>query len=133
MMMATKMTDAQLDAAMEKLMATGHYSYEEARQVALDDWAIEHGERCNWEPTVEEERAMRKATKLVADRKKTTTAAKRERKEDAVKQALINLLAEALGCEADNVEVTNKERMIAFNIGEDSYEVMLTKKRKPKN
>ena len=31
-----------------------------------------------------------------------------------------------------DIEITNQERMIAFSLGEDDYEIMLTKKRKPK-
>lgn len=121
-----------LDETVDRLMETGHYSLAEATQIAIDDWRIDHGERCEWEPTVEEEKAMRKATKVVGERKKSAAPVKRERKEDAVKQELIALLAAALGESAENIEITNKERMIAFTVGEDNFEVMLTKKRKPK-
>lgn len=127
-----KIPEKYLDEAVERLMRGGHYSLEEATQIAIDDWRIDHGDRCEWEPTVEEEKAMRKATKVVGERKKSATPVKRERKEDAVKQELIALLAEALGTYGEDVVVTNKERMIAFNVGEDSFEVMLTKKRKAK-
>lgn len=127
-----KIPEKYLDEAVERLMRSGHYSLEEATQIAIDDWRIDHGDRCEWEPTVEEEKAMRKATKVVGERKKSATPVKRERKEDAVKQELIALLAEALGAYGEDVVVTNKERMIAFNVGEDSFEVMLTKKRKAK-
>lgn len=67
------------------------------------------------------------------------------------KRAIINLLADALNA-ADalsviqedgvtefktgrprQVEITNKERIIFFALGEDHYEIMLTKKRKEKN
>ena len=124
-----------LDEAVERLMKSGQYSLAEATEIAIDDWRIDHGDRCEWEPTVEEEKAMRKATKVVGERKKSAAPVKRERKEDEVKQALINLLAAALedgDLDIENVEITNKERMIAFNVGDDSFEVMLTKKRKAK-
>lgn len=121
-----------MNEAIERLMRGGHYSLEEAKQIAIDDWRIDHGDRCEWEPSVEEEKAMRKATKIVGERKKATASVKRERKEDLVKQELIALLAEALGAYGEDIVVTNKERMIAFNVGEDSFEVMLTKKRKAK-
>lgn len=130
-----KVPQKYLDAAVERLMKSGQYSLAEATEIAIDDWRIDHGDRCEWEPTVEEEKAMRKATKIVGERKKSTTPVKRERKEDAVKQELIALLAAALGdgdLEVANVEITNKERMIAFTVGDESFEVMLTKKRKPK-
>lgn len=58
------------------------------------------------------------------------------RKPDETKRALIRLLDEVLQDAADlhvkNVQVTNIERMIAFSIGDDQYEVTLAKKRKPK-
>lgn len=130
-----KVPQKYLDEAVERLMKSGQYSLAEATEIAIDDWRIDHGDRCEWEPTVEEEKAMRKATKVVGERKKSATPVKRERKEDEVKQALINLLAAALGdgdLAVENVDITNKERMIAFTVGEDSFEVMLTKKRKAK-
>ena len=130
-----KVPQKYLDEAVERLMKSGQYSLAEATEIAIDDWRIDHGDRCEWEPTVEEEKAMRKATKVVGERKKSTTPVKRERKEDEVKQVLIALLAAALGdgdLAVENVDITNKERMIAFTVGEDSFEVMLTKKRKAK-
>ena len=130
-----KVPQKYLDEAVERLMKSGQYSLAEATEIAIDDWRIDHGDRCEWEPTVEEEKAMRKATKVVGERKKSAAPVKRERKEDEVKQALINLLAAALGdgdLDIANIEITNKERMIAFTVGDDSFEVMLTKKRKAK-
>lgn len=130
-----RIPDKYMDEAVERLMKGGHYSLEEATQIAIDDWRIDHGDRCEWEPTVEEEKAMRKATKVVGERKKSATPVKRERKEDEVKQVLINLLAAALGegdLDVADIVITNKERMIAFNVGDDSFEIMLTKKRKAK-
>ena len=127
-----RIPDKYMNEAVERLMKSGRYSLAEAREIAIDDWRIDHGDRCEWEPTVEEEKAMRKATKVVGERKKSATPVKRVRKEDEVKQELIALLAEALGAYGEDVVVTNKERMIAFNVGEDSFEVMLTKKRKAK-
>ncbi len=60
------------------------------------------------------------------------------RKPDEVKRMLIQLLKDAL-CETaieeftiTNVEVTNIERIIAFSIKDDHYELTLSKKRKPK-
>lgn len=60
------------------------------------------------------------------------------RKPDMVKRALIELLADTmrdsapLPYEVKDVQVTNIERMIAFSIGDDNYEITLSKKRKPK-
>ena len=57
-----------------------------------------------------------------------------ERKPDETKRMLVRALEQcvvSLGM-CENVEVTNIERIIAFSIGEDKYEITLSKKRKPK-
>ena len=43
------------------------------------------------------------------------------------------LLAENSENACKNVEITNKERQIAFQIGENNYELTLVQKRKPKS
>lgn len=58
------------------------------------------------------------------------------RKPDETKRELVDLIYTVL-CDDDaynieDVEVTNIERMIAFRIGDDKYEITLSKKRKPK-
>lgn len=67
-----------------------------------------------------------------------TTSGKRKaptRKPDETKRRMIKDLEEFLSSlgYAENVEVTNIERIIAFSIGDDKYELTLSKKRKPKN
>ena len=57
------------------------------------------------------------------------------RKPDEKKRMLIAGMAKYIAeayAEVENVEVTNIERVIAFNIGDDKYEITLSKKRKPK-
>lgn len=60
------------------------------------------------------------------------------RKPDYTKRAIIEILADVVkdmeitDLTPHDVEVTNIERMIAFSIGEDKYEITLSKKRKPK-
>ena len=58
------------------------------------------------------------------------------RKPDEVKRMLIAGLSKYISeayVEVRDVEVTNIERIIAFSIGDDKYELTLSKKRKPKN
>lgn len=57
------------------------------------------------------------------------------RKPDEIKRAMIAALAEFVGSQDNvkNCEVTNIERIIAFSIADDNYELVLQKKRKPKN
>lgn len=56
------------------------------------------------------------------------------RKPDEIKRAMVAALAEFVGSQKEvaNCEVTNIERVIAFSIGDDNYELVLQKKRKPK-
>ena len=94
------------------------------------------------DPTVEELTEKAKANKVNGAGRQTADGKKKRkapvRKPDHTKRALISLLESALvedpgQClNVENVEVTNIERMIAFSIGEDKYEVTLSKKRKPK-
>lgn len=56
------------------------------------------------------------------------------RKPDMVKQGIIAGLHDyLLSGPEQNVTVANPERMITFTLGDDNYELVLTKKRKPKN
>lgn len=60
----------------------------------------------------------------------------RERKSNPTKAGIIaelaNFLSEKSEYAIEDLEITNKERMVAFRIGEERFEVTLTQKRKPK-
>jgi hypothetical protein len=75
-------------------------------------------------------------TANVDDHKKPKTPVKRERKANPTKAGIIaeiaTFLAQNSEFATENVEITNKERMIAFQIGEEKYEITLIQKRKPK-
>jgi hypothetical protein len=58
------------------------------------------------------------------------TGEKRSRKKNDTKADLIAKFAELLEETAENVEITNAERQIAFTVGENKYELTLTQKRK---
>jgi hypothetical protein len=82
----------------------------------------------------DEKQALKYAN--VKDKKKpfVPNLQKRERKADTTKEGVIQAVYDFLvengyeGC-----EITNKSKLIAFKIGEDSYELNLIRKRKPKN
>ena len=64
-------------------------------------------------------------------KKATKAKTKREFKVDPTKSAIITYLAEAMkDYNAANVEVTNPNRLIAFTLGEDKFEITLVKKKK---
>ncbi len=123
--------------AMKKL----GWSDEEIAEVMACDKAIDQGEKMDFDLSDEQLKEVKKLTKTTS--KKPTVyqldnkEGKRSRKENPTKAGIIAELAQFLqensenACE--NVEITNKERQIAFQIGENSYELTLVQKRKPKN
>lgn len=90
------------------------------------------------DPTVEQLTEKAKANKVNGAGRQTADGKKKRkaptRKPDETKRMLVAALENCLSSlgNTENVEVTNIERMIAFSIGEDKYEVTLSKKRKPK-
>lgn len=123
------MTLAEKQKAIEKNMKLLNLTYDEAKQVVEDDELIDKGGRCEWEPSVEEERAMRKATKLKVERKKT------ERKKpvkvaDDDKIAIIQALNEVISANYTDVVVENAEKTISFSLNGANYSINLTKHRK---
>ena len=125
-----KTLDSQI-ASLAKLGLTDA----EIEQVLADDKRIDRGEKL-FELDPELEKGAKKARQ--ADRKPTTyNFQKRERKENTTKSGIIAELARfleensELSCE--NIQITNKERMIFFRCGGNDFEITLTQKRKPKN
>lgn len=85
----------------------------------------------------EVERLTKKAKANGMNNAGTASSGKRKpptRKPDMVKRELIAFLFQHIEEYAGvhNAEVTNIERIIAFSIGDDKYELTLSKKRKPK-
>lgn len=132
-----KPTKSQLEA-MKKL---GMTDAEIADVVASDD-AIDKGKKMEFDLTDEQAKVAKQYTK--AGTRKTpivykldNTEGKKSRKENPTKAGIIAELATFLtensenACE--NVEITNKERQILFKIGDETYELTLIQKRKPKS
>jgi hypothetical protein len=125
------------ESQVQKLMRLLDCSEEEAKQVIADDKAIDRGERVYFDLSKEQEKEAIKMANT-GTRKKPTgyDFSKRERKANPTKGGIIAELAKFLTemseYATENVEITNKERQIAFKIGEDSFELTLVQKRKPK-
>lgn len=122
----------------EKLMRILNCSQKEAEDIITCDKAIDKGERVYFDLPKEQEKEAKKMAN--SGTRKVPTIFKfdqRKRKENPTKAAIIDEIARFLqetsenACE--NVEITNKERQIAFKIGENAYELTLVQKRKPKN
>ena len=110
---------------------------EEALDVIRTDEIIDKGGRTEYDLPIAEEKAALKIGRI--DERKAKSADNKRgkvRAENPTKSGIISEIAEFLteksqfACE--NVEITNKERQIAFKIGENAYEFTLVQKRKPK-
>ena len=130
---------AEQIAKMKKLGLTDA----EIAQLIQDDAKIEKGEKMPFDLTAEQMKESKKYTKSTTKKKAPTAykldnpEGKRSRKENPTKGAIIaeiaKFLAENSENACENVEITNKERQIAFQIGENHYELTLVQKRKPKS
>ncbi len=106
----------------------------EAEKIIEDDKKIDKGEAVDFGLTKEQEKIAMKYANVREHRKPAVYKFdKRERKADTTKEGVIQQIFEFL-CENgyENVEITNKSKLIAFKIGEDNYEFNLIRKRKPK-
>lgn len=134
-----KHSKSQIEA-MKKL---GLSDAEIADLIASDN-AIDKGEKMDFDLTKEQEKNAKAYIKVGQHSTKKAptvykldnTEGKRSRKENATKSGIIAELVKFLqensenACE--NVEILNKERQIAFTIGENSFELTLVQKRKLK-
>ena len=111
---------------------------EEALDVIRTDEIIDKGGRTEYDLPIAEEKAALKIGRI--DERKAKSADNKRgkvRAENPTKSGIIAEIAEFLteksqfACE--NVEITNKERQIAFKIEENAYEFTLVQKRKPTN
>ena len=111
---------------------------EEALDVIATDKIIDKGGRTEYDLPIEQEKLAMKMS-AVKDRKAKDQANNKRGKtvkENPTKASIIAELAKFLQDSSENacvdVEITNKERQIAFKIGENAYEPTLVQKRKPK-
>lgn len=109
---------------------------EEAIDLIKYDIAVESDEDTEYDLT-EEQTANVKSMMRKVDHAKTEGKVKRERKPNELKEAIVAEIAEFLREDAqgqayEDVEVTNKSRMIAFAVGDKHFELTLVEKRPPK-
>ena len=116
------------DAEIAKSMNVLEISKEEAIQLWLEDEGyLENAE-------VEELTEKAKENKVKHEAKATTPkkTIKRERKPDEEKEYLVRLLSTCLENSGYSVAVTNKSKIIEFEVGENHYKLDLIKQRPPK-
>ena len=106
----------------------------EAEQIIADDKKIDKGQEVDFGLTKEQEKQALKYANVKEHKKPAVYKFdKRERKADTTKEGVIEQIAQFLTENGyANVEITNKSKLIAFQIGDDNYEFNLIRKRKPK-
>ena len=125
-----------MEEAIKKMMDILGCSYDEAAQIVKDDAAIDSGEKL-FELTDEQKKASKKARSTGTKKRTAYKFSKRERKPNEVKRWIIErvkILCEGWEQNGDalNVEVTNIERSIDFNIDGRAFTLTLTEHRKQK-
>lgn len=119
-----RIPDAEIDKSMKLLKI----SHDEAVQMWLEDEGYLENE------VVEELTAKAKENKINHEAKadKPRKSVKRERKPDEEKENLIKILADCLESHDFEVKITNKSKIIEFNVGGNHYKLDLIKQRPPK-
>ena len=105
-------------------------SEEEAKSVIESDRRIDKGEKL-FELTEEQKAVAKKATNT----KRGPTVynfQQRERKKNSTKAEIIAEIAQFLTEKVENLEIINEEKLISFKMGENTFELDLRQKRKPK-
>ena len=129
--------DKRIEAAMKLGM-----SREDALAMLAEDKRIDRGEVMEWDLPPEEHKKAMKYANSDEKKKKAPTAynfdtSGKKRKENPTKAGIIAELARFLTENSEyateNVEITNKERQIAFKIGDTGFELTLVQKRKSKS
>lgn len=129
------MTDKE-NARIEHIMKALKCTREEAIDVIETDKIIDKGGRTQYDLTKEQEKVAMKISAVNDRRAKDQENNKRGkvRAENVTKSDIIAKLAEFLTENGkENVKITNKERQIAFSVGENDFELTLVQKRKKKS
>lgn len=114
---------------MEKLGCTEA----EARDLIAYDNEVDHNRPTTYDLTPEQKKVAKQYTKVDSKKPTVYKFTKRERKANLTKSGIISQLADFLTEQGyAMVEITNKERQIAFKVDDNSFELTLVQKRKPK-
>lgn len=128
-----------MEAQKEKLMRILNVSEEEAEKIIADDKAIDKGEKL-FELTDEQKKVAKKMSNFDSKNRKKPMVLDlkqpKNRKENATKSGiiaeLVTFFSENSQFSVENLEILNKERQFTFKIGDETYEITLIQKRKPK-
>ena len=120
------------DNQKERIMHYLKVSAEEAEKIIAADKAIDRGERMDFDLSPEQEKAAKKIGNATT-KKATKPREKKEKVADEEKTAIISaIFAEIVAKYPQNAKITNAERELSLEIGENHYSITLTKHRKAK-
>ncbi len=116
------------DSDIQEYMESLNLPKNEAIKVWLEDEGYLENE------VVEELTKKAKENKINHEAKadKPRKTVKKERKPDEEKENLIEILSNCLKNEGFDTKITNKSKIIEFNVGENHYKLDLIKQRPPK-
>ena len=126
--------ELEYEQTIEKHIKLLGCTREEAIDIIETDKIIDKGGRTQYDLSKEEEKLAMKI-RGVNERKAKSADNKRGkvRAENPTKTDLIKFLFESLTeYDCQNLNITNKERQIAFSVGDNDYELTLVQKRKKK-
>lgn len=108
---------------------------DEAIDLIKYDIAVESEEATEYDLTAEQQKAVSEMMRKTEHKKQS--GAKRERKPNELKEGIVAEIAEFLRQDAQNhvyesVEITNPNRMMAFEVDGKRFELTLIEKRAPK-
>lgn len=123
------------EATILDYMKRNKCNRDEAIELINYDIAIENGEDTEYDLNEEQKKVVAEMTRRVDHAKSGTR--KVTRKPNETKEAIVAELADFLKEDAqgqvyEDVEITNKSRMIHFKIGEKEFDLQLIEKRAPK-
>lgn len=126
------------EVAIERIMRGLKCSRAEAEDVYDYDCKVKRDEKTEYDLPPDKMKIAQMYTRTGTRKMPTAYKfTKRERKPNATKGGLIEEFATFLTEKSDfaveNVQIVNKERQIQFTIGENTFEITLVQKRKPKN
>ena len=126
--------ELEYEQTIEKHIKLLGCTREEAIDIIETDKIIDKGGRTQYDLSKEEEKLAMKISG-VSERKAKSADNKRGkvRAENPTKADLIKFLFESLTeYDCQNLNIVNKERQIAFSVGDNDYELTLVQKRKKK-
>ena len=129
--------ELEYEQTIEKHIKLLGCTREEAIDIIETDNVIDKGGRTQYDLSEEEEKIAMKMSGIKDRKAKSENNMRgKVRAENPSKSGIIAEIAEYLtencGFATENVTITNKDRQIAFKIGENDYEFTLVQKRKSK-